>query len=108
VVERNNHGHGVLALIENVCHCLRVYRQDGQPGWPTTSLSRPAAIGRLNAALIERPDHFMSRRFLAECRSFVRQADGSTGARAGTHDDLVMAMAIGLAARAVLLVARNT
>ena len=45
----------------------------------------------------------MSRRLLAECRSFVRQPDGSTGARAGTHDDRVMAMAIGLAARAELL-----
>ena len=59
-------------------------------------------IGRLNAGLIEQPDHFMSRRLLAECRSFVRQPDGSTGARAGTHDDRVMAMAIGLAARQLL------
>jgi hypothetical protein len=107
VVERNNHGHGVLALIENVCHCVRVYHQCGQSGWPTTSVSRPAAIGEMNAGLIEQPDHFMSRRLLAECRSFVRQPDGSMGARAGTHDDRVMAMAIGLAARAELLVARN-
>jgi hypothetical protein len=30
-------------------------------------------------------------------------ADGKTGARAGTHDDRVMAMAIGLGARAELL-----
>ncbi len=72
-------------------------------GWLTTSVSRPAMIGRLNAGLIEEPDRFMSRRLLAECRSFVRQPDGSTGARAGTHDDRVMAMAIGLAARAEML-----
>ena len=103
VVERNNHGHGVLSLSESVCHYGRIYRQSGQMGWLTTSVSRPAIIGRLNACLIEQPDCFMSRRFLAECRSFVRQTDGSTGARAGTHDDRVMAMAIGLAARAELL-----
>jgi hypothetical protein len=103
VVERNNHGSGVLALIESVCKYPRIYRQSGQLGWPTTSLSRPAAVGRLNAGLIEQPDRFMSRRLLAECRSFVRQPDGSTGARAGTHDDRVMAMAIGLAARAEIL-----
>ena len=60
-------------------------------------------LGRLDAALVEQPEQFMSRRLLAECRSFVRQPDGSTGARAGTHDDRVMAMAIGLAARAELL-----
>lgn len=102
-VERNNHGHGVLALSESVCHYARIYRQGGQMGWLTNSVSRPAMIGRLNACLIEQPDRFMSRRFLAECRSFVRQPDGSTGARTGTHDDRVMAMAMGLAVRAELM-----
>jgi hypothetical protein len=67
-------------------------------------LSRPAALGRLGAALVEEPHRFLSRRFLAECRSFVRLADGSSGARPGTHDDRVMAMAIGLAAREEVLV----
>ena len=65
----------------------------------TTSLSRPAALGRLDAALVERPECFQSRKLLGECRSFVRLADGKLGARSGTHDDRVMAMAIGLAAR---------
>jgi hypothetical protein len=103
VVERNNHGGGVLALIETVCGYGRIYRQGGQAGWLTTSLSRPAALGRLDAGLVERPECFQSRRLLAECRSFVRLPDGRSGARPGTHDDRVMAMAIGLAARAELL-----
>jgi len=103
VVERNNHGSGVLALVETACGYRRIYRQSGQPGWLTTSLSRPAVLGQLGAGLVEHPDRFMSRRLLAECRSFVRLADGSTGARAGTHDDLVMAMAVGLGARAEML-----
>jgi hypothetical protein len=102
VVERNNHGSGVLAMIENVCRYDRVYRQGGQTGWLTTSLSRPAVLGKLDAALVEEPKQFMSRNLLGECRSFVRMPNGSSGARAGTHDDRVMAMAIGLAARAEL------
>ena len=100
VVERNNHGSGVLALAETVCEYRRIYRQGGQAGWLTTSVSRPAMISRLGAALVEEPERFQSRRLLAECRSFVRLPNGSSGAQAGTHDDRVMAMAIALAARA--------
>jgi len=103
-VERNNHGHGVLSVLESVCHYPNIYRHSrGQLGWLTTGTNRPAAIGRLNAALIDKPDCFMSKRLLGECRSFVRMPDGNTGARSGTHDDRVMAMAIGLAARAEML-----
>jgi hypothetical protein len=107
VVERNNHGSGILALLESVCKYSRIYRQGGQPGWLTTSLSRPAALGRLDAALVEQPERFQSKRLLGECRSFVRLPDGRSGARAGTHDDRVMAMAIGLAARAEMLEKRG-
>jgi hypothetical protein len=103
VIERNNHGSGILALAETVCAYPRIFRQSGQPGWLTNSVSRPAMLGRLDAALIEQPELFMSRRLLAECRGFVRQPNGSTGARSGTHDDRVLAMAIALAARAELL-----
>jgi hypothetical protein len=103
VVERNNHGSGVLALIETACGYGRVYKQGGQAGWLTTSVSRPAMLGRLDAALIECSERFQSRKLLAECRSFVRRPDGGSGARPGTHDDRVMAIAIGLAARAELL-----
>ena len=99
VVERNNHGSGVLALAETVCGYRRIYRQAGQAGWLTTSMSRPAALGRLDAGLVEQPERFQSRKLLAECRSFVRLPDGGSGARPGTHDDRVMAMAIGLGAR---------
>jgi len=112
VVERNNHGTGVLALAETSCRYVKIYRQAGQTGragqagqagqagWLTTSISRPAMLGRLGAALVEEPGIFQSQKLLAECRNFVRLGNGGTGARAGTHDDRVMAMAIGLAARA--------
>jgi hypothetical protein len=103
VVERNNHGCGVLAHLESSCGYERLYAQNGQTGWLTTSLSRPMMLGKLDAALVEEPWRFVSKRLLAECRSFVRLPNGRTGARTGAHDDRVMAMAIGLAARAELL-----
>jgi hypothetical protein len=103
VVERNNHGTGVLALLEQVVHYGRIYRQGGQAGWLTNSVSRPAALGRLDALLAERPELVASRRLLAECRCFVRTPEGRSEARAGMHDDRVMAMAIALGARAELM-----
>jgi hypothetical protein len=106
VVERNNHGSGVLAHLESSCAYDCLFRQGGQAGWLTTSLSRPAVLGKLDTALVEEPTRFMSKRLLSECRSFVRLPDGRTGARAGAHDDRVMAMAIALAARAQLLIGK--
>lgn len=103
VVERNNHGAGILALLDSVCAWPHIFRQAGQPGWLTTSVTRPSVLARLGAALIENPEGFLSRSLLAECRSFVRLPNGNTGARPGTHDDRVLAMAIALAARAQLL-----
>ncbi len=102
VVERNNHGCGILAHLEISCGYERLFMQNGQAGWLTTTLSRPAMLGKLDAALVEEPWRFMSKRLLTECRAFVRLPDGKTGARSGAHDDRVMAMAIGLAARAEL------
>ena len=99
VVERNNHGAGVLAYLKSVCRYPRIFAQQGQEGWLTSSLSRPAMIGLLAAALVEGPQVFQSRRLLRECRTFVRQKNGKTGAQSGAHDDCVMAMAIALAAR---------
>jgi hypothetical protein len=48
---------------------------------------------------MERPEMFMSRRLLAECRTFVAGERGKTGAASGAHDDLVMAMAVAQAVR---------
>ncbi len=103
VVERNNHGSGVLAMLTEHLGYGNVYvGVDGRPGWLTTAASRPRMLGGLAAALAESGGMFLSRELLAECRSFVRLPGGGVGARYGAHDDRVMAMAMGLAVRAGL------
>jgi hypothetical protein len=97
-VERNNHGHGVLACLRMVEY-PRVFVQKNQDGWMTSAVSRPAMIENLAEALVTEPQRFRSQRLLNECRTFVRFADGNTGAAAGTHDDCVLAMAIAWAVR---------
>jgi hypothetical protein len=57
-------------------------------------------VARLGVLLRETPERFMSRRLLAECRTFVADQRGRAAAAAGSHDDLVMAMAIAQAVRA--------
>jgi len=98
-VEKNNHGHGVLACLR-MMEYPNVFVQRGQDGWLTSAVSRPAMIENLAAALAEEPTLFRSPRLLNECRTFVRYADGNTGAAPGTHDDCVMALAIAWAVRA--------
>jgi hypothetical protein len=98
-VERNNHGHAVLAHLLNDGR-ENIYRSNRQAGWLTTAASRPRMIENLGAVLTAAPELFSSVRLLQECRTFVRQSDGTTGAMSGTHDDAVMAMAVALAVRA--------
>ena len=97
-VEKNNHGHGVLAYLR-IEEYPNVYAQRGQDGWLTSAVSRPAMIENLAAALVEEPTAFRSSRLLNECRTFVRFVDGNSGAMQGAHDDCVMALAIAWAVR---------
>jgi len=98
-VEKNNHGHAVLAYLR-MKEYPHVFAQRGLDGWLTSAVSRPAMIENLAAALVEEAELFRSPRLLSECRTFVRYGDGKTGAAAGTHDDCVMALAIAWAVRA--------
>jgi hypothetical protein len=98
VVERNNHGYGVLAHLQ-AAGAANVFRDGGQDGWLTSAASRPAMVENLAAVLVTEPKLFKSRRLLNECRTFVRHPDGNSGAAGGSHDDCVMAMAVALAAR---------
>jgi len=97
VVERNNHGAGVLAYLEK--RGVAVYEEEGQAGWLTHSVTRPRMLAKLSVLLNEQPWLFKSERLLTECRSFVRGLGGRPEAAAGAHDDCVMSMAMALAVR---------
>ena len=97
-VERNNHGHAVLAHLSH-SRCKNLYETGGQLGWLTSAATRPSMIENMAAMLTVSPELFSSPRLLDECRTFVRRVDGSACAADGAHDDCVMAMAIALAVR---------
>jgi hypothetical protein len=97
-VERNNHGHGVLACLRSMEY-PNIFTQKGQDGWLTSAVSRPAMIENLAMVLMEEPGRFQSKRLLNECRTFIRYADGNSRAAPGTHDDCVFALAIAWEAR---------
>jgi hypothetical protein len=105
VVERNNHGSGVLAELRSAERYGRLWCDGmGEAGWLTTAANKPEVVARLGALLEERPELFRSERLLGECRTFVALGGGRTGAVAGAHDDLVIAMAMAMAVRAELVV----
>ncbi|MFZ0321937.1 MAG: terminase [Candidatus Sulfotelmatobacter sp.] len=97
-VERNNHGYGVLAHLQNMQYG-NIYEMGKQSGWLTSAVTRPAMIENMVAVFTAQPTLFHSLRLLAECRTFVRHPDGNAAATDGAHDDCVMAMAIALAVR---------
>lgn len=107
VVERNNHGAAVLAYLQTSERYERVWQDGRETGWLTSAASKPEMIARLGSLLENAPEMFMSRRLLRECRTFVANERGGSGAAAGAHDDLVMAMAMGQAVRAQLLESRG-
>ena len=99
-VERNNHGHAVLAALHMKEAYDHVFRQQGQDGWLTHEANRSTMLERLRELVANYPGSFKSRRLLEECRTFVRHPSGKCAAGIGAHDDTVMAMAIAQSVRA--------
>jgi len=104
-VERNNHGHAVLAHLTMGQGYTNIYKNGGQLGWLTNVATRPRMLEHFGAILSQAPHMFLSPRLLEECRTFIRYPDGSCSAARGANDDTVMAMAIALAVRAELRLA---
>lgn len=98
VVERNNHGHAVLAHLQHAHPEAKVFEKNGLPGWLTTSLTKPQMVARMDALFTAKPELFSSAQLLREMLGFVRHENGRMAAQSGGHDDCVMAMALALAA----------
>lgn len=118
VVERNNHGHAVLAALNSIAErksvpngCSRdmpagKFRNEtiwldssDEQGWLTTVANRPPMLELFGTMLRTRPVLLNSRRLLEQCRTFVRGRDGRPEAAPGSHDDAVLAIAIAYAVR---------
>jgi len=97
-VERNNHGHAVLAHLQLAEKYQNLYAPSGELGWLTDTASRPWMIETLSIMLSQHPGLFFSKRLLQQCQTFVRRGK-TTAASAGAHDDCVLAMAIAQAVR---------
>jgi hypothetical protein len=103
-VERNNHGHAVLARIlfggegRRAYPSTRVYHHvfESQPraGWPTDTVSKPIMESGLDLLLKSHPECFADGDTVSELISIVYRKDGSVGAPEGGHDDRFMSRGI--------------
>lgn len=95
-VERNNHGHTVLAHLKRVGYARVMAGLDERAGWLTNSKTKPLMIDELAKALREALCKVRTPMALDEMQIYKILDDGSTGAPADYNDDLVMAWAIAL------------
>ena len=97
--ERNNHGHAVLLALTKIQRYPHLYtHQDGKFGWLTNEVSRPLMLDKLDGSMRRgtwktRDDHVIN-----QMRTFNVNAKGKAEGAKGSHDDLVLAVAIGWAA----------
>jgi hypothetical protein len=95
-VERNNHGHAVLATMK-MARFLRIgLGLDERPGWLTNAQTKPQMIDLLATALRDALIKIRTRAALDELKIYRIKPDGSTGAPPSHNDDRVMSRAIAL------------
>ena len=111
-VERNNHGHAVLLMLQklgypnlfwhrDLSRSLRASKSHAAPvlGWPTNMKTKALMEDTLKEALNTSLIATFDEKFLDECLSYSRLPSGKTGAQPGSHDDRVMKHGIALMAR---------
>lgn len=91
IVERNNHGHAVLATLKLLNYPRVAPGHDDDPGWLTNTFTKPTGIDLLGQCLRDRVYTVRYEPTLMEMRYYIVHQNGSTSAREGKHDDLVMA-----------------
>jgi hypothetical protein len=94
LVERNNHGHAVLACLKKERYRRIGKGHDGKMGWLTNEVTREQSIDYLAAHLRDRAVIIRDRATLGEMMSFHVNRRGYCCAVPGSHDDLVMSLAI--------------
>jgi hypothetical protein len=95
-VERNNHGHAVLATMKLAGFTRVALGHDGRPGWNTNVQTKPQMIDLLATALRDGLIVVRTAAALDELKVYRIKPDGSTGAPPSFNDDRVMSRAIAL------------
>lgn len=97
-IERNNHGHTVIAAIKAAGGLKRVLKalDDDRPGWVTNQKTKPLSINLLAESLRDVLPKVRTAAAIDEMQIYQVLKNGGTGAPSGYHDDLVMAWAIAL------------
>jgi hypothetical protein len=92
-IERNNHGHAVIAHLENgdgPAYWPNLYHHDdGRAGWVTSPKTRPKMLSDMREAVDEGEIVVNDRHFLQECLTFRKQSDGKWRAESPDHDDVL-------------------
>lgn len=99
IVERNNHGHAVLATLRSneVNYPSIGNGLDERAGWLSNVKTKPHSVDVLATALRDMTIIIHSQATLDEMQIYKVLKDGKTGAPEGYYDDRVMSWAIGLA-----------
>lgn len=103
-IERNNMGVAVVMKLDELAY-PNLYRMEildefgmsaptDKLGWETNSRTRPIMLGDLIQIINERTLILRSKETLSELRSLIRGRANRPEAQVGTHDDLVMALAV--------------
>lgn len=96
IVERNNHGHATLRALSHELHYPRIYKdRDGRDGWLTAPLTRSPALNAFEKAVREKAFTTFDKALVSQLLKFVVSDEGKAGAAKGSHDDTVLAVAIG-------------
>ena len=93
-VERNNHGHAMLALLEPTYPNLYIHYKDRRLGFLTTRITKRMILGNMfnviNSRNIKLNDHIIA----SELRTLIKNDAGQIEAEEGKKDDMVMGLAL--------------
>lgn len=105
IVVESNLGPGLITRLRDE-HFCNLYAQENWDmvrqraatcyGWNTNDASRRQAVSELQENVREQTIEILSPEIIAELKTFVFSSKGKAEAAVGAHDDLVMALAIGL------------
>jgi hypothetical protein len=106
IVVESNLGSGLITRLRDEHNCDLYARENWNAvkqthsktyGWSTDAATRRQAISTLQELISEQLVEILCPHVIAELKTFVHNSSGRPEAAAGSHDDDVMSLAIGLA-----------